>query len=103
PIGQQLFVCNSSLNGWVLVNDDSALAASVTAETSRATTSETGLQNNINAEAAARAAADTTETNRAQGAEGTLTTNLNSEISNRTAAVTAEATARAAADTTLQN
>src|SRR5437870_501152 len=110
PTGQQLFICNSSLNGWVLVNDDSTLATSVTAETTRATTAETGLQNNINAEAATRAAADTTlqnninsEASSRAAADATLTTNLNNEISNRAAAVTAEATARAAADTAETN
>src|SRR5205823_3204874 len=74
--GQQLFICNSALDGWVMVNDDAASSA--------ADHSYTDSQ--ITIEVAARSAADSAETTRATGAESTITSNLNAEISRATAA-----------------
>src|SRR6266478_3428142 len=92
--GQQLFICNATFDGWVAVNDDSALNSS--------------LQSSLAAETTARQAADSTittnlnnEVGRAQGAEATLQTNITTETAARQAADTAEATTRAMADATL--
>lgn len=94
-------------------------AAAVAAETTRATTAETGLGDRIDDEAAARAAAVTAEvdrataaeaanaaliaaeTTRATAAEGALDTRIDDAATAATAAVDAEAAARAAADTAL--
>ncbi len=81
PAGQQLFICNAALNGWVMVNDDTATVTSDKAYTDT------------------QIAAEKT---RAMAAEGTLTTNLSNEVTRATGAESAEAATRAAADTTLQ-
>src|SRR5438445_10540995 len=67
--GQQLFICNASLDGWNAVNDDAATMAS----------DHTYTDQQVAAEATARQAADSTETSRATTAEGVLTSNLRSE------------------------
>src|SRR6266852_2978101 len=93
--GQQLFICNSNLDGWVMVNDDTATASAANAYTDSAVAAEataraaadTTLQSNINAETAARQTADTT-----------LQNNINSETAARIAADAAEGAARMAAD-----
>src|SRR5437868_7661319 len=101
--GQQLFVCNATLNGWVMVNDDGATTATANAYT----------DSKVAAEAAARTAADNNEVTARQAADATLQNNINTDTSTRAAADsnettariaadTAEALARASADTTLQ-
>src|SRR5437868_11977876 len=101
--GQQLFVCNATLNGWVMVNDDSATTATANAYT----------DSKVAAEAAARSSADSAEAAaRTQGDADTLSTANtftttraaadSNETTARIAADTAEALARASADTTLQ-
>ncbi len=98
--GQQLYICKSpSHDGWALLDDESAVTTSITAETNRATAAENTLTSNLN-----------TEISRAQGAESTITNNLNSEISRAQGAETTlqtninnEAGARMAADAILGN
>ena len=116
--GQQLFICNSTLDGWVMVNDDTTSTAAdhtytdqqVAAEASARATADnveaaarqaadTTLQSNIDSEAAARAAADTAETNRATAAETSISNSVSAESAR---AVTAETAlgASIAAETT---
>src|SRR5439155_5042507 len=66
--GQQLFICNASLDGWNAVNDDAATMAS----------DHTYTDQQVAAEATARQAADSTETSRATTAERSEGTRLNS-------------------------
>src|SRR5438445_352181 len=73
PAGQQLYVCNSAHDGWVGINDESQLQASITAETAARQAADATLQNNINAEATARQTADAAEAlARAAGDAATL-------------------------------
>ena len=71
-----------------------ANTASITSETTRATTAETTLQTNINATNASL----TAETSRATAAETTLQSNINST----NASITSETTRATTAETTLQ-
>jgi hypothetical protein len=66
PAGQQLFICNASLNGWVMVNDDTATTSAanqytdqqVLIEKNRAMGVESALTTSIANEAVARVAGD---------------------------------------------
>src|SRR5207244_1309190 len=96
PKGQQVFVCHDNGDGtksWYGVNDEadlqaqiaslttnSATAAQLNAEITRAEAAETTLTTNLN-----------NEISRAQGAEGTLTTNVAAAQSTANAAQAAAA------------
>ena len=107
--GQQLFVCNATLDGWVMVNDDTTSTAADHTYTDQQVAAEASARTAADsAETSARQAADATlqsnidaEATRAQSAETSITTNRNSEITRATGAEAAEATTRAAADAAL--
>src|SRR5207253_4575712 len=91
--GQQLFICNSNLDGWVMVNDDTTSTAADHTYTDQQVAIEASARTSAdNAEAAARAAADTT-----------LQANIDTEAAARAAADTAEANRPTAADTSIHN
>src|SRR5947207_543346 len=88
---QQLFICDASLDGWVMVNDDTTSTAA----------DHTYTDQQVAAEAAARTSADNAEAAARQSADTTLQANIDAEATARAAADSAEAAARAAADATL--
>ena len=79
-------------------NEITANATAVAAETTRATTAETGLGQRITDEEAARAAAVTAEADARVAADLALQTEIDAEEAARAAAITAEVAAREAGD-----
>src|SRR5438445_6217756 len=86
--GQQLFICNASLDGWNAVNDDAATMASDHTYTDQQVAAEaTARQTADSTEAAARARSEehTPELESRQyigsrAAQGVLTSNLSNEV-----------------------